>query len=233
MKAMILSAGFGKRLQPLTLKYPKPLMKISKGTLLSNTINFIEKFGVNEAIINTHYLGDQIKNYIDNNKFNLNVKIINEEKEILDTGGGVLNAIQNFLNEPFLIINPDTIWNLSYLEELKMLKKDFFLKKNCKCCMLVVDKEKSFDRTIKGDFNLENGFINRNNKDNLKYIYTGLQIIKPEVFSNFGEKKFSINKVWDRLIIKNELLGIESKLQFLHVSTLEIYKILKKKNFKS
>ena len=145
----------------------------------------------------------------------------------------MLNAIQNFLNEPFLIINPDTIWNLSYLEELKMLKKDFFLKKNCKCCMLVVDKEKSFDRTIKGDFNLENGFINRNNKDNLKYIYTGLQIIKPEVFSNFGEKKFSINKVWDRLIIKNELLGIESKLQFLHVSTLEIYKILKKKNFKS
>ena len=145
----------------------------------------------------------------------------------------MLNAIQNFLNEPFLIINPDTIWNLNYLEELKMLKKDFFLKKNCKCCMLVVDKEKSFDRTIKGDFNLENGFINRNNKDNLKYIYTGLQIIKPEVFSNFGEKKFSINKVWDRLIIKNELLGIESKLQFLHVSTLEIYKILKKKNFKS
>ena len=129
---MILAAGFGKRVHPLTLKNPKPLLRIGNETLLSNTLKFLEMYQINEVVINVHYLGEQIINYIKNKKFNLTIKTIKEEDKILDTGGGVLNAIQNFLNEPFLIINPDTIWNLSYLEELKMLKKDFFLKKNCK-----------------------------------------------------------------------------------------------------
>ena len=117
-KAMILAAGFGKRLNPLTLKHPKPLLKIGQETLLSNTINFLEKLKIEKVIINTHYLGDQIIEYINKKKFNLEIIIIKEEKEILDTGGGILNALKYF-NESFLCINPDTIWNLNYVYELK------------------------------------------------------------------------------------------------------------------
>ena len=95
--------------------------------------------------------------------------------------------------------------------------------------MLVVDKNKSFDKSLKGDFNIENNLINRKNKDNLKYIYTGLQIIKPEVFFDFSEKVFSMNQVWNKLIKNEELFGLESNIDFLHVSTLEIYKNLSKK----
>ena len=95
--------------------------------------------------------------------------------------------------------------------------------------MLVVNKNKSFDQSFEGDFNLENNLIKRNNKDNLNYIYTGLQIIKPEVFLGLNEKVFSINKVWDKLIENNSLYGMESKIDFLHVSTLNIYKNLLKK----
>ena len=232
MKAMILCAGYGKRLRPLTKKNPKPLLKIGNETLLSNTIKFLKFFGVKEIVINVHYLGNKIKEYIDKNKFNLSITIIEEKENILDTGGGVLNVINHFLNEPFLIVNPVTVWCSDYLLELKLMVKEFFLNKKSKCSMLIVDKKKSFDKNLKGDFNLENNLIDRKEKDELKYIFTGLQIIKPEVFYDLSDKIFSINKIWDKLIESKELQGIESNINFLHVSTLTIYKNLLEKKFK-
>ena len=231
-KAMILAAGFGKRILPLTLKHPKPLLKIGNETLLSNALKFLELFGIKQAIINIHYLGEQIIDYISKNKFNLTINIVKEKEKILDTGGGVLNAIQYFSNEPFLIINPDTIWNSHYLEELKLMEKKFFENKKSKCSLLVVNKKKSFDQSFKGDFNLENNLISRKDKDDLNYIYTGLQIIKPDVFSDLNLGAFSINRIWNNLIETDELHGIESNIEFLHVSTLNIYKDLLKKKFK-
>jgi len=160
-KAMILAAGFGKRIHPLTLKHPKPLLKIGNKTLLSNTINFLKLFGIKQAVINVHYLGEQIIDYINRNQFNLTINIVKEKDKILNTGGGVLNAIQYFSHEPFLIINPDTIWNSHYLKELKLMEKSFFENKKSKCSLLVVNKEKSFDQSFKGDFNLKNNLISR------------------------------------------------------------------------
>jgi len=231
-KAMILAAGFGKRIRPLTLKHPKPLLKIGKETLLSNTLKFLKLFGIKQAVINVHYLGEQIVDYINRNQFNLTINIVKEKDKILNTGGGVLNAIQYFSNEPFLIINPDTIWNSHYLKELKLMEKLFFENKKGKCSLLIVNKEQSFDQSFKGDFNLKNNLINRKGGDDLNSIYTGLQIIKPEVFNGLSEEVFSINRIWDKLIQRNELYGKESNINFLHVSTLDIYKRLLEKYFK-
>ena len=228
-KAMILAAGFGKRLYPLTLNYPKPLLRIGNETLLSNTLKFLEKFGIEKVVINVHYLGDKIIDYINKNKFKMVITLIKEKDKILDTGGAVLNAINHFLKEPFLIINPDTIWNISYLEELKTMEKKFFVNKKTKCYLLVVNKEKSFDQSFKGDFTLVNKLVSRKRKrEDLKYIYTGLQIIKPEVFSDLDMEVFSMNRIWDKLIENDYLYGLESDVDFFHVSTFEIYKKLKK-----
>ena len=91
-------------------------------------------------------------------------------------------------------------------------------------------KKKSFDKSFKGDFNLKNNLIDRNNKENLNYIYTGLQIVKPAIFLNSKNRVFSINKIWDKLITQKQLYGIESNNDFLHISKLEIYEnILKNK----
>ena len=144
-KAMILAAGFGKRINPLTLKQPKPLLKIGNETLLSNTLKFLEQLGIKQAVINVHYLGEQIVDYINRNQFNLTINIVKEKNKILNTGGGVLNAIQYFSNEPFLIINPDTIWNSHYLKALKSMEKSFFENKKNKCSLLVVNNRNGIE----------------------------------------------------------------------------------------
>ena len=145
-KAMILAAGFGKRLNPLTLDCPKPLLKIGKETLLSNTINFLENYGTEEAVINVHYFSDQIIEYVNKKKFNLKITIVNEKEKILDTGGGILNALKYF-KESFVCINPDTIWSLNYLEELNFqvvtnLNDEIIKKFSCLCIVQHHDVDK-------------------------------------------------------------------------------------------
>jgi len=233
MKAMILAAGYGKRLNPLTLDLPKPLLKIGKETLLSNTLKFLADCKISQVVINVHYLRKQIIDYVKKNNFDLKISIVEEKERILDTGGGILNAINNFSNEEFIIINPDTIWNSNYIEKLNLMKKNLTSNHQFKCSMLVVKKEKSFDKNFKGDFNLKNNLINRSDKGNLNYIYTGLQIIKPEAFKGFVNNVFSINDVWNKLIRKDQLSGTESSIDFFHVSDLNTYEnLLDKLNIK-
>ena len=219
-KAMILGAGFGKRLKPLTLNCPKPLLKIGNETLLSNTINFLQNFKIKEVVINIHYLGNQITEYIKKNKFEAKITIIDEKNKILDTGGGILNALNHF-DESFICINPDTVWNLNYIKELKVLEKNFLDKK--KCHLLIVNKSKSFDKNLKGDFDLTKNIITRKKKKEAKYIYTGLQIIDPKIFLNVDDEVFSINKIWNDLIKNKKLFAFESNINFFHASTLDIY----------
>jgi len=228
-KAIILSAGYGKRLNPLTLYKPKPLLEIKNKTLLENTIYLLEKFGIKEIVINTHYLSNQINTFVKNKKFKSKIFLIKEYEKILDTGGGVLNAAKKFNNNPFFVINPDTIWSQSYLDDFKCMEEKYF-NNDCKSVLLVVNKTKSFDRTMNGDFNLKKNIIDRKNGEK-KYIYTGSQILDNSVFKNIKIRAFSMNLIWDLLMKKKELLGVKSKQEFLHVTNLKIYNELIKKRF--
>ena len=228
-KAIILSAGFGKRLNPITLFKPKPLIEINKKTLLENTIDLLEKFGIEEIMINTHYLSDQIASFVNSKKFNSKIVLTEEHEQILDTGGGVLNAAKKFDNDPFFVLNPDTIWSQSYLDDFMTMEKKYF-DNHYKSVLLVVDKTKSFDKTMNGDFNLKENIIDREN-DKKKYIYTGSQILSNSVFKNIKIEPFSMNLIWDLLIKNKELLGVKSSQEFLHVTNLEIYNKLTEKKF--
>ena len=107
--ALILCAGYGKRLNPLTLNQPKPLLKINEITLLENCINLIESLGIKKIIINTFYLKEKIENFVKIKNFNLDIKIINDGKVILNTGGGILNMIDTSTEFNFLTFNPDKL----------------------------------------------------------------------------------------------------------------------------
>ena len=228
-KAIILSAGYGKRLNPMTLSKPKSLLEINKKTLLENTIHILENFGIKEIVINTHYLSDQINTFIDNKKFSSKIFLIKEHEKILDTGGGVLNAAKKFNNDPFFVLNPDTIWFQSYLDDFKTMEEQYF-NNDYKGVLLVVDKTKSFDKTMKGDFNLKENILDRNVNEK-RYIYTGSQILSNSVFKNKKIEPFSMNLIWDLLIKNKELLGVKCKQEFLHVTNLKIYNQLIEKKF--
>ena len=228
-KAIILSAGYGKRLNPMTLSKPKSLLEINKKTLLENTIHILENFGIKEIVINTHYLSDQINRFIDNKKFSSKIFLMEEHEKILDTGGGVLNAAKKFNNDPFFVLNPDTIWFQSYLDDFKTMEEQYF-NNDYKGVLLVVDKTKSFDKTMKGDFNLKENILDRNVNEK-RYIYTGSQILSNSVFKNKKIEPFSMNLIWDLLIKNKELLGVKSKQEFLHVTNLKIYNQLIEERF--
>ena len=113
--AFILCAGFGKRLNPLTLEKPKPLLQIKNQTILKNCIDTIIKLKVKNIFLNTFYLSEQISAYFKDKKFPVKINIIEDGRDILDTGGGVLNMINHSGSNDFFVFNPDTIWNLSLI----------------------------------------------------------------------------------------------------------------------
>ncbi len=217
---MILAAGLGKRMQPLTLKTPKPLLEINNLTLLERAINLLISHGVQEISINVHYLPDQIQKFINKKRYQVRITISNEEDLLLDTGGGVLKGSQNFGDSPFFVINPDTVWSKLYLEELKTLEEIYF--KGNKPTLLLVNKKLSIDPSFKGDFNLNNEKISKDDEN--QFIFTGLQITNRSVLINEKTEVFSMNKVWNKLIKDKKLLGLESNQKFYHLNTFDMYK---------
>ena len=216
---MVLAAGLGKRMQPLTLKTPKPLLEINNISLLERAINLLIKSGVEEISINVHHLPEQIEKFIREKKFKVQVNISKETDALLDTGGGILEATKHFGDNPFYVINPDTLWSDRYIEEVKRLEDSY--SKNKKPTLLLVNKKLSFDGSFKGDFNLTNNQISRDEKND--FIFTGLQIINRSFLTSENSKVFSMNKIWNDLIVNKELYGIESNLKFYHLNTHEMY----------
>jgi len=228
--ALILCAGLGKRLNPLTLKKPKPLLEIKNLTLLENTINLIQNLSIKKIKLNTFYLKDKIQSFIEKKNFNVDIEIIDDGDQILDTGGGVYNMIKSTLESEknFLVFNPDTIWDASYVKSIKEMTKFHFLNLN-KNTLLVVNKNRSFDKSLKGDFSFYNNKLIKKSKND--YIFTGCQIINRRIISETFSKpadKFSILEIWNSEIEADCLFGFESNNKFYHVTDLEIYnKLLK------
>ena len=223
--ALILCAGYGKRLNPLTLNKPKPLLEVKDISLLENTINLINDFGIKNILINTFYLKEQIKEFINKKNFNCKINIIDDGNSILDTGGGILNLIKKSENENFFVFNPDTLWSKKYIEIIRKMES-FYFENEIQNILLVVKKSNSFDKNLEGDFNLDTkNILNYKEKS---FIYTGCQIINKNVFSKVHKNSFSIIEIWNQLINENKLYGFESLNDFIHITDIEIFKKLSK-----
>ena len=157
--AMILAAGYGKRLNPLTVNIPKPLIKINKISLLQNTIDFLFKLNCHKIVINTHYKSEVINDFIKKN-YNHKKIILLYEKKILNTAGGVKNALSLFNRQEILVTNCDIFWKKENLTDIVKFINDYNSHQYCK--LLLVPKEKAHGiNKDRGDFALNQGLVKR------------------------------------------------------------------------
>ena len=221
--ALILCAGFGKRLNPLTEKIPKPLLEINNVTLLENCINLVIKLGIKKIFLNTFHLSDQIISFIKKKNFQIKIQIIEDGKEILDTGGGIFNMMKESSDKDFIIFNPDTLWNNTYHEEISKMQ-NFYFSNKLNNVLLLANKTLSFDKNLSGDFNLKDDLIYRGDVTN--FIYIGCQILNKNLFNKYDIRSFSVTEIWNDLLKTNELNGFESVNKFYHLTNLETFRKL-------
>ena len=220
--ALILCAGLGKRLNPLTLENPKPLLKLKNITMLENCIKLIIKLGIDKIILNTFYLEEKIVEFISEKKFPIEIQIIKDGDQILNTGGGILNMISSSSENDNIIFNPDTVWNERYVDEILKMQDTYF-SKNLNNILLLAKKDLSFDKSLIGDFSLKNDLIKKENKD---FIFVGCQILNKSLFKNFIVRNFSVAEIWNELLKNDKLNGFESFNKFYHLTDLKIFKKL-------
>ena len=221
--ALILCAGLGRRLNPLTLKIPKPLLEINDKTLLEISINMIIKLGIKKILINTYHLKEKISDFIKHKKFPIEIQVIDDGINLLNTGGGILNMIRHSKSENFLILNPDTIWGEEYINEINKMK-DFYLLNKLSNVLLVVKKKLSFDKNLIGDFELKGNLLKKNTNKNV--IYVGCQILNKELFESYKITNFPISEIWEKLSKEKKLNGFESQNNFYHLTNIQIFKRL-------
>ena len=203
--AMILAAGYGKRMLSLTNKIPKPLITVNNISLLKNSIDFLYKIGCKKIVINTHYKHNIISDFIQKIYTNHNITI-SYEKNILDTAGGVKNAMRLFDDENIIVTNCDIFWKKENETDVVNLINNFNSKEVCR--LLLVEKEKAYGLINKvGDFSLNNNLVKRWKAGDRVLYYSGLQMISLNILNNFILSKFSFNDVWDFQIKKNALHG--------------------------
>ena len=221
--ALILCAGFGKRVQPITDNLPKPLIVYKSQTLLENTINLLTKLKIEKVKINVFYLKQQIIDFVNKKKFSLSIEIIDDGETILGTGGGTLSLINKSNEDDVLVINPDTIWNESYVNSINAMEKIYF-EKQIKNILLIVNNKTCFDRRFNGDFEIKNNVLLKERINNFKY--TGCQIFNKELISHKQLTYFPISEIWNSLLRESKLYGFEYKGEFKHLTDFEIYQKL-------
>ena len=220
--ALILCAGFGKRLNPITLNTPKPLLKLNNITMLENCINLIKTLGIKKIILNTFYQEEKIIEFLRKKKISPEIQIIKDGDQILNTGGGILKMINSSSENDFIIFNPDTLWDKRYVDDIFKMQEVYFSKK-LNNILLLTNKELSFDKSLIGDFSFKNNLIKKDNRD---FIFIGCQILNKSLFKNYKIQNFSVSEIWNRLLENDKLNGFESFNKFYHLTDLKIFKKL-------
>jgi len=216
--AMILAAGLGQRMRPLTDHTPKPLLRVAGKRIIDYGIAHLAAAGVARAVINKHYLPDQIEAWA---KTISNPKLVvsDESDAVLETGGGIVRALPLLGSEPFFVMNSDCFWTDQGTPALQRLSETWDDAK-MDCLLLLSDPKQTTGYDGDGDFVIDaNGRLIRKTHDALAYI--GGYIVHPRLFAGVAEGKFSMNVLWNNAIAAGRLYGIKHQGHWLHVGTPE------------
>ncbi len=217
---MIMAAGFGTRMRPLTDDRPKPLVTVRGRTLLDHALDRLVAAGVRMVVINLHYRAEQVKEHLKSRR-DLEIRYSLEE-EILGTGGGVVKALPLFEGESFFILNSDSVWVEGYVAPLTAMQR-MWDPDRMDGLLLLAAMTTAMGYDGRGDFLLDpNGRLARvPERTNSPYAYPGVQIVHPRLFANAPQGSFSTNVMWDRAIAAHRLYGLRLEGVWIHVGTPE------------
>ncbi len=216
---MVLAAGLGQRMRPITDTLPKPLVAIGGKAMLDHALDRLAQAGVEEAVVNVHHLAGLIETHLAG-RTQPRVRISDERAQLLETGGGVRKALPLLGAEPFFHVNSDSLWSETGTSNIAAMA-DAWKPHSMDLLLLLAPRETSIGFDGAGDFFCdEAGRLARRGKaDGAPYIYAGVAILKPELFSDTPEGPFSLNLLFDRAIAAGRLHGVVLEGQWLHVGT--------------
>jgi len=219
--AMVLAAGMGTRMRPLTDTMPKPLVKVAGRALLDHVLDRLAEAGVEHAVVNVHHFGDQIIAHVANRK-HPHITISDERGVLLDTGGGVVKALPLLGNEPFYHLNADTIWIDGVTPNLTRLAEAFD-PQSMDALLLLAPSAGSIGYDGRGDFSFDpDGRLTpRPERDIAPFVYAGAAILLPALFADAPRGKFSLTTLFTRAAAKGRLSGLRLEGLWMHVGTPE------------
>ena len=218
-KAMVLAAGLGRRMRPLTERMPKPLVRVAGRPLLDHVLDKLAAAGVSEAVVNVHYLPDQIIDHVAARK-SPRVIISDERNQVLGTGGGVVKALPILGSEPFFHVNSDTMWIDGVQSNLKRLEEAFDPAR-MDILLLMAPTANSIGYGGRGDYGMlpDGALRKRRELQVVPFVYAGAAIMSPSIFKDAPKGEFSLTKLFDAANEQERLFGLRLDGVWMHVGT--------------
>ncbi len=224
--AMVLAAGFGERMRPLTLRMPKPLVLLAGRALIDHVLDRLASSGVKTAIVNVHYLPDQLEAHLAGRRGRPPETIVSNERGLLlDTGGGVKKVLPKLGPGPFFVHNADSVWSEGATPALsRMLRK--WNPETMDCLLLLAPVTTSIGYAARGDFKMDQDgrLARRDVNEVVPFAFAGVSLCDERLFKGAPEGRFSLNLLWDRALAKGRLYGMRLDGTWMHVGTPEALK---------
>ena len=218
-RAMVLAAGLGTRMRPLTDTLPKPLVAVAGKALIDHVLDRLASAGVNHAVVNVHHMADAIERHL-KGRTRPKILISDERGELLDTGGGVVRALKLLGDRPFFHINSDTIWIEGVTPNLGRLAA-MFDPAEMDAVVLLAATATSIGYDGRGDFAMgpDGRLRRRGEREVVPFVYAGAAILSPTMFADTPKGPFSLNRIFDRAIETGRLFGLRLEGTWMHVGT--------------
>lgn len=218
--AMVLAAGLGKRMRPLTASRPKPLIEVAKKPLLDHVLDHLRAAGIKRVVVNVHYLADAIEAHLRTRVKDLEVVISDERKQLLETGGGLAKALPLIEDDQFLVVNSDNYWVDGPIDAIRLLGQRWDAE-TMDALLLTVPLARAHCHNGRGDFHMDPiGRLSRRKPGKVApFVYTGVQVISRRLFADVPEGSFSTNILWDRAIAAGRCYGLVHQGLWFDVGT--------------
>jgi N-acetyl-alpha-D-muramate 1-phosphate uridylyltransferase len=221
--AMVLAAGFGERMRPLTLRMPKPLVPLAGRPLIDHVLDRLARAGVKTAVVNVHYLPEQLEAHLAARKSKAPDIVVSDERGVLlDTGGGAKKALPLLGRGPFFIHNADSVWSEGAAPALQRMLK-LWNPATTDCLLLLAPVATSIGYGAKGDFAMgpDGRLARRGERQVVPFAFAGVSLCDERLFKDSPDGRFSLNLLWDRALAKGRLYGVRLDGTWMHVGTPE------------